>query len=88
MQIPQDFSVIFSDDPGVRPIVRIGDHDLSDLLIDAVGPVVERLDSGTGKPFNRVWVPLLFEGDVHDPDSKVRIVNDGEASALGVPAED
>ncbi|MDF2969372.1 MAG: hypothetical protein K0Q93_3150 [Nocardioidaceae bacterium] len=88
MQIPQDFSVTFPDEPGARPVVRIGDHDLSDLPIDAVGPVVERLDSGTGKPFNRVWVPLLFEGHVHDPNGKVRIVNDGEASKLDVPTDE
>lgn len=87
MQIHQDFSVTFSDDPDVRPTVRVGDHDLSDLLIDAVGPVVERLDSGTGKPFNRVWLPIVFEGGVHDPNGKVRIVNDGEALRLDVPTD-
>lgn len=86
MQIPQDFSVTFSEDPDVRPVVRIGDHDLSDLPIAEVGPVVERLDSGTGKPFNRIWVPFLFEGDVLDPSGRVRIVNDGEAEKLDVPA--
>lgn len=85
MQIHQDFSVTFPEDPAIRPIVRVGDHDLSDLYIDAVGPIVERLDSGTGKPFNRVWLPILFEGEVRDPAGRVRVVNDGEADKLDLP---
>jgi hypothetical protein len=87
MQIHQGFSVTFPEDPAERPTVLVGDHDLSDLFIDAVGPVVERLEAGLHKPFNRVWLPILFEGEVHDPAGKVRIVNDGEAEKLGVPTD-
>lgn len=67
--------------------VSIGDHDFSDLPIQASGPIVERLTPGCENPLNIAWIPVLFTGDVIDEADAVRIVGEGDASRVkdGVP---
>jgi hypothetical protein len=54
-----------------RPFqLRIGGHDLSDLLVSTDGPIID--DQHTDPPFRFVWVPFVIEGEITDPDQILR----------------
>jgi hypothetical protein len=71
---------------GGKPILRVGDHDLSDLPIAIAGPIVENQCPGIRNPLYIAWIPVMFEGPIHDPHGMVRIVHEGEAEAVGLPS--
>ncbi|MBP2341107.1 hypothetical protein JOF41_007361 [Saccharothrix coeruleofusca] len=85
MRISQDLHIIESE---TGPTLSIGDYIFAGLTIHDAGPIIETLTPGAPNPLRCAWVPILFEGDVHDPQGRCRIVHDGEAELVGVPTPD
>jgi hypothetical protein len=50
--------------------MRIGEHDLSHLLVSTLGPRIETVAPATGDTpaLHIAWIPLIFDGDVDDPE--------------------
>lgn len=86
MGTPRNLSISVPKEGGFT--FSIGDHDLSDLTILQQGPIVVCLTPGCSNPAYVAWIPVFFEGEISDPHHILRIVHDGEAESIGVPATD
>lgn len=82
MTISQDLRIIEASE---GPTLSIGNYIFEGLTIASTGPIIETLTPGAPNPLRCAWVPILFEGDVHDPKARCRIVHQDEALLVGLP---